>query len=112
MDPGPVIQLVLAIMLSAVKKGARAIEMVDDSAHLRVQFLVDGAWVTEMNPPYKLRGAMVATVAGLATFDPEIASSGSFELDLSGVVYRFDVSLTDRTLFHVALRPALRLVGT
>jgi hypothetical protein len=110
MDPAPVTRLVLAIMLSAIKKRARAIEMIDDYSQVRVLFLVDGTWVTEMIPPYQLRRAMIATVAGLATFDPLATSSGSFQLDTGGAVYRFDVELTGTTMFRIALCPALALV--
>jgi hypothetical protein len=114
-DPGPVTRLVIAILHVAVKKGARAVEMVDQPERLQAPVLlkIGGEWHAEMLPPYKLRDALAESLATLCELDLERTSKGNFELSIDGIDYRIDVRLglgVGPSVFHVGIRPALKLV--
>jgi len=68
-EEAPVIKLVNYILTDAVKKGASDIHMEPYEKEYRVRYRVDGMLATIMNPPNKLRDAIISRVKIMAKLD-------------------------------------------
>jgi hypothetical protein len=90
---GPVQKLLMAIVLSAIKKGAQTIRMNKDP--LIVFFDIGQTSIEEIRPPDGLRERFVAELRKLAEMQPE-DHSGFFVLELAdGKSYRLLIELGD-----------------
>ncbi len=65
----PVVKLVNAIMLSAIKKKASDIHVEPYEKSFRVRFRIDGILQEEMRPPLKLRNAITSRLKIMASLD-------------------------------------------
>src|SRR5256712_6850293 len=65
----PIIKLVNYILTDAVKRGASDIHMEPYEKEYRVRYRVDGMLMTIMNPPNKLRDAIISRVKIMAKLD-------------------------------------------
>ena len=68
-EEAPVIKLVNYILTDAVKRGASDIHMEPYEKEYRVRYRVDGMLQTMMNPPNKLRDAIISRVKIMAKLD-------------------------------------------
>jgi type IV pilus assembly protein PilB len=68
-EEAPVIKLVNYILTDAVKRGASDIHMEPYEKEYRVRFRIDGVLQTMMNPPNKLRDALISRVKIMAKLD-------------------------------------------
>jgi type IV pilus assembly protein PilB len=68
-EEAPVVKLVNYILTDAVKKGASDIHMEPYEKEYRVRYRVDGVLATMMNPPLKLRDAIISRVKIMAKLD-------------------------------------------
>ncbi|OLE85524.1 MAG: type IV-A pilus assembly ATPase PilB [Acidobacteria bacterium 13_1_20CM_2_60_10] len=68
-EEAPVIKLVNYILTDAVKRGASDIHMEPYEKEYRVRYRVDGMLMTIMNPPNKLRDAIISRVKIMAKLD-------------------------------------------
>jgi type IV pilus assembly protein PilB len=68
-EEAPIVKLVNMILTEAVKKGASDIHMEPYEKEYRVRFRVDGVLQTIMNPPMKLRDAIISRVKIMAKLD-------------------------------------------
>jgi type IV pilus assembly protein PilB len=68
-EEAPVIKLVNYILTDAVKRGASDIHMEPYEKEYRVRYRVDGMLATIMNPPLKLRDAIISRVKIMAKLD-------------------------------------------
>jgi len=68
-EEAPIIKLVNLIMTDAVKRGASDIHIEPYEAELRVRFRVDGVLEQVMNPPLRLRDAIISRVKIMAKLD-------------------------------------------
>jgi len=65
----PVIRLVNAILINAIKKGASDIHVEPYEKNFRVRYRVDGVLYEEMQPPLKLRNAITSRLKIMSTLD-------------------------------------------
>ncbi|PYV18546.1 MAG: type IV-A pilus assembly ATPase PilB [Acidobacteria bacterium] len=68
-EEAPVIKLVNYILTDAVKRGASDIHMEPYEKEYRVRYRVDGMLMSVMNPPLKLRDAIISRVKIMAKLD-------------------------------------------
>ncbi len=68
-EEAPVIKLVNYILTDAVKRGASDIHMEPYEKEYRIRYRVDGMLQTIMNPPMKLRDAIISRVKIMAKLD-------------------------------------------
>jgi type IV pilus assembly protein PilB len=68
-EEAPVIKLVNYILTDALKRGASDIHMEPYEKEYRVRYRVDGMLMTIMNPPLKLRDAIISRVKIMAKLD-------------------------------------------
>jgi type IV pilus assembly protein PilB len=68
-EEAPVIKLVNYILTDAVKRGASDIHMEPYEKEYRVRYRIDGMLATIMNPPLKLRDAIISRVKIMAKLD-------------------------------------------
>ncbi|ABF40394.1 type II secretion system protein E [Candidatus Koribacter versatilis Ellin345] len=68
-EEAPIVKLVNMILTEAVKKGASDIHMEPYEKEYRVRFRIDGILQTMMNPPMKLRDAIISRVKIMAKLD-------------------------------------------
>jgi type IV pilus assembly protein PilB len=68
-EEAPVIKLVNYILTDAVKRGASDIHMEPYEKEYRVRYRIDGMLATIMNPPNKLRDAIISRVKIMAKLD-------------------------------------------
>ncbi len=68
-EEAPVIKLVNYILTDAVKRGASDIHMEPYEKEYRVRYRIDGILATIMNPPNKLRDAIISRVKIMAKLD-------------------------------------------
>jgi type IV pilus assembly protein PilB len=68
-EEAPIVKLVNMILTEAVKKGASDIHMEPYEKEYRVRFRIDGILQTIMNPPMKLRDAIISRVKIMAKLD-------------------------------------------
>jgi type IV pilus assembly protein PilB len=65
----PVIRLVNAILINAIKKGASDIHVEPYEKNFRVRYRVDGVLYEEMQPPLKLRNAITSRLKIMSNLD-------------------------------------------
>jgi type IV pilus assembly protein PilB len=68
-EGAPVVRLVNAILLNAIKKGASDIHVEPYERKLRVRYRVDGVLMEEMQPPMKLKNAIASRLKIMASLD-------------------------------------------
>ncbi len=68
-EEAPIVKLVNMILTEAVKKGASDIHMEPYEKEYRVRFRIDGVLQTIMNPPMKLRDAIISRIKIMAKLD-------------------------------------------
>jgi type IV pilus assembly protein PilB len=65
----PVIRLVNAILINAIKKGASDIHVEPYEKNFRVRYRIDGVLYEEMQPPLKLRNAIISRMKIMSSLD-------------------------------------------
>ncbi|UQA55881.1 type IV-A pilus assembly ATPase PilB [Polyangium aurulentum] len=68
-EGAPVVRLVNAILLNAIKKGASDIHVEPYEKKLRVRYRVDGVLIEEMQPPLKLKSAIASRLKIMSSLD-------------------------------------------
>ncbi len=68
-EGAPVVRLVNAILLNAIKKGASDIHVEPYEKKLRVRYRVDGVLLQEMEPPLKLKNAIASRLKIMSSLD-------------------------------------------
>ncbi|MBK6846857.1 MAG: type IV-A pilus assembly ATPase PilB [Proteobacteria bacterium] len=68
-EEAPVVRLVNLILINAIKKGASDIHIEPYEKKLRVRYRVDGVLQEEMNPPMKLRNALISRLKIMSQLD-------------------------------------------
>jgi len=68
-EGAPVVRLVNAILLNAIKKGASDIHVEPYEKNVRVRYRVDGVLLEEMQPPIKLKNAIASRLKIMASLD-------------------------------------------
>jgi type IV pilus assembly protein PilB len=68
-EGAPVVRLVNAILLNAIKKGASDIHVEPYEKKLRVRYRVDGVLLEEMQPPLKLKNALASRLKIMSSLD-------------------------------------------
>ena len=68
-EGAPVVRLVNAILLNAIKKGASDIHVEPYEKKLRVRYRVDGVLMEEMQPPLKLKNAIASRIKIMSSLD-------------------------------------------
>jgi type IV pilus assembly protein PilB len=68
-DEAPVVRLVNAILVNAIKKGASDIHVEPYEKKLRVRYRIDGVLQEEMQPPMKLKAALSSRLKIMASLD-------------------------------------------
>ncbi len=68
-EGAPVVRLVNAILLNAIKKGASDIHIEPYEKKLRVRYRVDGVLLEEMQPPFKLKNAIASRLKIMSSLD-------------------------------------------
>jgi len=68
-EEAPVIKLVNYILTDAVKRGASDIHMEPYEKEYRIRYRIDGILQTMMNPPFKLRDAIISRVKIMSKLD-------------------------------------------
>ncbi|MCC6899245.1 MAG: Flp pilus assembly complex ATPase component TadA, partial [Polyangiaceae bacterium] len=65
----PVVRLVNVLLLNAIRKGASDIHVEPYEKRLRVRYRIDGVLHEEMNPPIKLKAALVSRLKIMSQLD-------------------------------------------
>jgi type IV pilus assembly protein PilB len=65
----PVVRLVNLVLINAIKKGASDIHLEPYEKKLRVRYRVDGILYEEMNPPLRLKNALVSRLKIMSSLD-------------------------------------------
>jgi type IV pilus assembly protein PilB len=68
-ESAPVVRLVNAILLNAIKKGASDIHVEPYEKNVRVRYRIDGVLLEEMQPPLKLKQALASRLKIMASLD-------------------------------------------
>jgi type IV pilus assembly protein PilB len=68
-DEAPIVKLVNVVLTDAVKKGASDIHVEPYEKEYRVRYRVDGVLQTVMNPPLKLKDAIISRIKIMAKLD-------------------------------------------
>jgi type IV pilus assembly protein PilB len=68
-EGAPVVRLVNAILLNAIKKGASDIHVEPYEKKLRVRYRIDGVLMEEMQPPMKLKNAIASRLKIMSSLD-------------------------------------------
>jgi type IV pilus assembly protein PilB len=68
-EGAPVVRLVNAILLNAIKKGASDIHVEPYEKKLRVRYRIDGVLMEEMQPPIKLKAAIASRLKIMSSLD-------------------------------------------
>ncbi|WP_437747881.1 type IV-A pilus assembly ATPase PilB [Sorangium sp. So ce281] len=68
-EGAPVVRLVNAILLNAIKKGASDIHVEPYEKKLRVRYRIDGVLMEEMQPPIKLKNAISSRLKIMSSLD-------------------------------------------
>jgi type IV pilus assembly protein PilB len=68
-EGAPVVRLVNAILLNAIKKGASDIHVEPYEKKLRVRYRIDGVLMDEMQPPLKLKNAIASRLKIMSSLD-------------------------------------------
>ncbi len=100
-DEAPVVRLVNAILTEAVRRGASDIHIECFEHEMRVRFRVDGALQEVMQPPMKLKAALISRLKILSALniaERRVPQDGRIKLKMGKKVVDFRVS-TLPTLF-------------
>ena len=100
-DEAPVVRLVNAILTEAVRRGASDVHIECFEHELRVRFRVDGALHDIMQPPMKMKSALISRLKILASLniaERRVPQDGRIKLKMGKKVVDFRVS-TLPTLF-------------
>jgi type IV pilus assembly protein PilB len=65
----PVVRLVNLVLINAIKKGASDIHLEPYEKKLRVRYRIDGILYEEMNPPLRLKNALVSRLKIMSSLD-------------------------------------------
>ena len=68
-EGAPVVRLVNAILLNAIKKGASDIHVEPYEKKLRIRYRIDGVLIEEMQPPIKMKAAIASRVKIMSQLD-------------------------------------------
>jgi type IV pilus assembly protein PilB len=68
-EGAPVVRLVNAILLNAIKKGASDIHVEPYEKKLRIRYRIDGVLMEEMQPPIKMKAAIASRVKIMSQLD-------------------------------------------
>ncbi|MCK6587859.1 MAG: type IV-A pilus assembly ATPase PilB [Polyangiaceae bacterium] len=68
-EGAPVVRLVNAILLNAIKQGASDIHIEPYEKKLRVRYRIDGVLTEEMSPPLKMKNALASRVKIMSSLD-------------------------------------------
>ena len=68
-EEAPVVRLVNLILINAIKKGTSDIHIEPYEKKLRVRYRIDGVLYEEMNPPLRLRNALVSRIKIMSSLD-------------------------------------------
>ncbi|MEZ4301881.1 MAG: type IV-A pilus assembly ATPase PilB [Polyangiaceae bacterium] len=68
-EGAPVVRLVNAILLNAIKKGASDIHIEPYEKKLRIRYRIDGVLMEEMQPPIKMKAAIASRVKIMSQLD-------------------------------------------
>jgi type IV pilus assembly protein PilB len=68
-EGAPVVRLVNAILLNAIKKGASDIHVEPYEKKIRVRYRIDGVLMEEMQPPIKMKNAIASRLKIMASLD-------------------------------------------
>lgn len=86
-EDAPVVKLVNAILLDAIKKNASDIHIEPYEKSFRVRFRIDGVLYEIMKPPMKLKNAMISRIKIMADLDiaeRRLPQDGRIKLKLGG----------------------------
>jgi type IV pilus assembly protein PilB len=86
-EDAPVVRLVNALLLNAIKKGASDIHVEPYERKLRVRYRVDGVLLDEMEPPVKWKAAIASRLKIMASLDiaeRRLPQDGRIKLKLGG----------------------------
>jgi len=100
-DEAPVVRLVNAILMEAVKRGASDIHIECFEHEMRVRYRVDGALMEIMKPPMKMKAALISRLkimSSLNIAERRVPQDGRLKLKIGKKVIDFRVS-TLPTLF-------------
>ncbi|MFL5577561.1 MAG: GspE/PulE family protein [Gemmatimonadaceae bacterium] len=100
-DDAPVVKLINAILIDAVKRGASDIHFECFEHELRVRYRIDGALSEVMKPPMKLKAALISRfkiMASLNIAERRVPQDGRIKLKMGNKVIDYRVS-TLPTLF-------------
>ncbi len=68
-EGAPVVRLVNAILLNAIKKGASDIHIEPYEKKLRIRYRIDGVLIEEMQPPIKMKAAIASRLKIMSQLD-------------------------------------------
>ena len=68
-EGAPVVRLVNAILLNAIKQGASDIHIEPYEKKIRVRYRIDGVLTEEMSPPIKMKNALASRVKIMSSLD-------------------------------------------
>jgi len=97
----PVVKLVSVILTDAIKKGASDIHIEPYEKNFRVRYRIDGVLYEIMNPPIKMKNAIISRVKIMASLDiaeRRLPQDGRIKLKTGGKEMDFRVSVLP-TLF-------------
>ena len=86
-EDAPVVRLVNALLLNAIKKGASDIHVEPYERKLRVRYRVDGVLLDEMEPPVKWKAAIASRLKIMASLDiaeRRLPQDGRIKLKMGG----------------------------
>ncbi len=86
-EGAPVIRLVNAVLLNAIKKGASDIHVEPYEKKIRVRYRIDGVLIDEMQPPMKLKNAIASRLKIMASLDiaeRRLPQDGRIKLKIGG----------------------------
>ncbi len=86
-EDAPVVRLVNALLLNAIKKGASDIHVEPYERKLRVRYRVDGVLLDEMEPPLKWKAAIASRLKIMASLDiaeRRLPQDGRIKLKMGG----------------------------
>jgi type IV pilus assembly protein PilB len=86
-EDAPVVRLVNALLLNAIKKGASDIHVEPYERKLRIRYRIDGVLLDEMEPPIKWKAAIASRLKIMASLDiaeRRLPQDGRIKLKLGG----------------------------
>ncbi len=86
-EDAPVVRLVNALLLNAIKRGASDIHVEPYERKLRIRYRVDGVLLDEMEPPIKWKAAIASRLKIMASLDiaeRRLPQDGRIKLKLGG----------------------------